>query len=53
MLVVFDRNQAATGDRAVILFGVRALAASLLALAHLRWLRASMAVLEQEGALEP
>ena len=53
VLVVFDRNQAATGDRAVILFGVRALAASLLALAHLRWLRASMAVLEQEGALEP
>jgi hypothetical protein len=53
VLVVFNRNRAATGDAAIILFGVRALAAALFALAHLRWLKASMAVLEQEGALKP
>jgi hypothetical protein len=53
VLVVFNRNQAATGDSALILFGVRATAAALFALAHLRWLKASMTVLEQEGALKP
>lgn len=53
ILVVFNRNQAATGDEAVILFGVRAIAAALFALAHLRWLKASMDILAKEGALKP
>ena len=53
ILVVVNRNQVAAGDAILILFGVRALAAALFALAYLRWLKASMAVLEQEGALKP
>ena len=36
---------------ALILFGVRALAAGLFPLAHLRWLKAALDVLRQEGSL--
>ena len=39
-LALQARDQA--GDAAVILFGVRATGASLLALLHLRWLKAAM-----------
>jgi hypothetical protein len=39
-------------DVAFILFGVRAVCASLLALLHLRWLGAAMAALEREGQLK-
>jgi hypothetical protein len=53
VLVVINRNAGATGDQALILFGVRATAAALFALAHLRWLKAAMTVLEEEGALKP
>jgi hypothetical protein len=38
-------------DLAFILFGVRAVSASLLALLHLRWLEAAMSTLEREGQL--
>jgi hypothetical protein len=39
-------------DLAFILFGVRAVLASLLALLHLRWLSAAMTTLEREGQLK-
>lgn len=39
-------------DLAFILFGVRAVSASLLALLHLRWLGAAMSALEREGQLK-
>ena len=39
-------------DLAFILFGVRAVTASLLALLHLRWLGDAMATLEREGQLK-
>jgi hypothetical protein len=53
LLVVFNRNAASGGrtDTALILFGVRALAAALFALAHLRWVKAALDVLRQEGSL--
>jgi hypothetical protein len=38
---------------AFIVFGVRAVAASMLALLHLRWLGASLKTLEREGQLKP
>jgi hypothetical protein len=41
------------GDMAFIVLGVRAVSASLLALLHLRWLGASLRVLEREGVLKP
>jgi hypothetical protein len=40
-------------DAAFILFGVRAVSASLLALLHLRWLGASLRTLQREGQLKP
>lgn len=40
-------------DAALLLFGVRAVSASMLALLHLRWLGASLAALEREGQLKP
>jgi hypothetical protein len=52
LLVVFNRNTASNPDQALILFGVRATAAALVALAHLRWLKAALAALEAEGALK-
>jgi hypothetical protein len=52
VLVAFNRNAMASPDQALILFGVRATAAALVALAHLRWLKAAMAALEAEGALK-
>jgi hypothetical protein len=52
VLVAFNRNAAANPDQALILFGVRATAAALVALAHLRWLKAALAALEAEGALK-
>jgi len=39
-------------DLAFILFGVRAVSASLLALLHLRWLGGAIAALEREGQLK-
>jgi hypothetical protein len=47
------RTWGVDGDEAFILFGVRAVAASLLALLHLRWLGASLDTLEREGQLKP
>jgi chromate transport protein ChrA len=52
VLVAFNRNAAASPDQALILFGVRATAAALMALAHLRWLKAALAALDAEGALK-
>lgn len=40
-------------DLAFILFGVRAVSASLLALLHLRWLGQAMTTLGREGQLKP
>ena len=53
ILMVASRNVGAMDQQALILFGVRATAAALFPLAHLRWLKAAMAVLEEEGALKP
>jgi len=47
------RSWRGDADLAFILFGVRAVAAALLALLHLRWLGAAMATLEREGQLKP
>jgi hypothetical protein len=47
------RTAPSDGDEAFILFGVRAVSASLLALLHLRWLGAGLKALEREGALKP
>jgi hypothetical protein len=47
------RTWAEAADPALILFGVRAVSASLLALLHLRWLGASLRTLEREGQLKP
>jgi uncharacterized membrane protein HdeD (DUF308 family) len=52
VLLAYARNPAASADTALILFGVRATAAGLLPLAHLRWLRTSMKALASEGALK-
>jgi hypothetical protein len=52
VLVAYNRNVPASGDAAVILFGVRSLAASLFAIAHLRWLKAAMDALAAEGRLK-
>jgi hypothetical protein len=52
-LVFSNRNLAVGPDYQLILFGVRATIAALFALAHLRWLKAAMEVLEAEGALKP
>jgi hypothetical protein len=53
LLMIFNRNAATEGrtDLALILFGVRALAAALFPLQHLRLLRAALEVLRQEGSL--
>lgn len=52
VLVAFNRNVGADPSQAIILFGVRATAAALLALAHLRWLKAALDALDAEGALK-
>ena len=52
-LVAFNRNAAANMEQAVILFGVRATAAALITIGHLRWLKAALDLLESEGALKP
>ncbi|HEX5377805.1 MAG TPA: hypothetical protein VFW47_04495, partial [Phenylobacterium sp.] len=52
VLVIFNRNAQGSADQAVIAFGVRATAAALFALAHLRWLKAALAALDAEGALK-
>jgi hypothetical protein len=52
LLVAFNRNLPAGGNQGLILFGVRATAAALLALAHLRWLKAALDALDAEGALK-
>jgi len=52
-LVVGNRSPHAAPDQVLILFGIRALVAPLLAVAHLRWLKAALGVLEAEGALKP
>jgi hypothetical protein len=54
LLLLFNRKAAASGpDAPLILFGVRAVIAALFALAHLRWLKHAMDVLQREGALKP
>ena len=53
LLVVFNRNLGASPDQAMILFGVRAAVAPLLAVVHLRWLKEALAVLADEGQLRP
>ena len=52
VLVVFNRNVAGDPSQAIILFGVRSLAAALFAIAHLRWLKAALDQLEAEGRLK-
>ncbi len=52
LLVAFNRNLPSGGEQAMILFGVRATAAALIALAHLRWLKAALDALDAEGALK-
>jgi hypothetical protein len=52
-LALAARSWSGDGDQAVIVFGVRAVSASLLALLHLRWLGASLKTLEREGQLKP
>ncbi|HQT53898.1 MAG: hypothetical protein Q8N10_06010 [Phenylobacterium sp.] len=52
-LVAFNRNAAASLEHSVILFGVRATAAALIAVGHLRWLKAALDQLQSEGALKP
>ena len=47
------RQWSGEGDIAFIVFGVRAVSASLLALLHLRWLAAGLKALEREGQLKP
>ncbi len=47
------RTWSAEADQAFIVFGVRAVSASLLALLHLRWLGASLKALQREGRLNP
>jgi hypothetical protein len=47
------RTWSDAGDLAIIVFGVRAVSASLLALLHLRWLSESLAALAREGVLKP
>ena len=51
-LVAFNRNAASNMEQAVVLFGVRATAAALITVAHLRWLKAALDLLESEGALK-
>jgi hypothetical protein len=52
-LALAARQWSGDGDIAFIVFGVRAVLASLLALLHLRWLEASLKALEREGQLKP
>jgi len=52
-LVVASRRRAHEGDLALLVFGVRALSASLLAMLHLRWLAAGLKALERDGVLKP
>jgi hypothetical protein len=47
------RQRGEAGDAALIVFGVRAVAASTLALIHLRWLAAGLAALERESSPPP
>ena len=53
LLVVFNRNATGDPNQALILFGIRSLAAALFAIAHLRWLKAALDALEAEGRLKP
>ena len=47
------RTRPTNGDEAFILFGIRAVAASALALLHLRWISAALKTLAREGVLKP
>ena len=49
---VAARQPREDADITLIVFGVRAVSASLLALLHLRWLGAGLAALEREGVLK-
>jgi hypothetical protein len=51
--VVQAREPAADPDMPLIVFGVRASLAALLALLHLRWLGQGMKALEAKGELKP
>lgn len=52
-LALQARTRGTDGDAAFIVFGVRAVSASLLALLHLRWLGDALKALEKDGALKP
>jgi hypothetical protein len=52
-LVIGNRRTTGFGEDALILFGVRATAAALFAVAHLRWLSAALRALDEEAALRP
>lgn len=52
-LLYMHRTAASAGDAAMLMFGVRAVSASLVALLHLRWVGRALAVLAREGALKP
>ena len=51
--LLYSRDWAEDADLAFILFGVRAVSASLLALLHLTWLGGAMTTLQREGQLKP
>jgi hypothetical protein len=51
--VVEARERTGDPDMPLIVFGVRASSAALLALLHLRWLGAGMKALEARGVLKP
>jgi hypothetical protein len=53
VLILSNRNAKVDPEYALIMFGVRAVAAAMFPLAYLRWLKAAMEVLEREGALKP
>jgi hypothetical protein len=54
LLLLYEaRKWSEDPDLAFILFGVRAVSASLLALLHLRWLGDAMKALGREGQLKP
>ena len=53
MLLLVNRNVVATSDQILIFFGVRATLAAVIAVVHLRWLKAALDVLDAEGVLRP
>ena len=52
LLVLSNRNAAADPSQALVLFGVRAVVPAIFALLHLRWLKAALSALEDEGKID-